>query len=144
MTEKTMTTTTDVPQTYLKSNTHLDTSAVVHDIGDVYEWTWIMFVDAKVTNDKDVPLIEVYKYIDGTGATQTKSKLSSVVEARAEWRFWIGMGFQRITNTTNKGWKYTEDIRKRTEIEKMAKSVKSEFCKKIVAEYSDTNESEVA
>ena len=66
MTEKTMTTTTDVPQTYLISNTHLDTSAVVHDIGDVYEWTWIMFVDAKVTNDKDVPLIEVYKYINFT------------------------------------------------------------------------------
>ena len=119
-----MTTTTDVPQTYLISNTHLDTSAVVHDIGDVYEWTWIMFVDAKVTNDKDVPLIEVYKYIDGTGATQTKSKLISADEARAEWKFWIGQGFQRITNSMNKGWIYTGDIRKRTGIEQMAGSIK--------------------
>ena len=133
MTEKTMTTTTDVPQTYLISNTHLDTSAVVHDIGDVYEWTWIMFVDAKVTNDKDVPLIEVYKYIDGTGATQTKSKLISADEARAEWRFWVDQGFQRITNTTNKGWKYTEDIRKRTGIEKMAGSIKIKPMEKEIA-----------
>jgi len=35
-----------------------------------------------------------------------------VDEARAEWRFWIGQGFQRITDVTDKGWKYTEDMRK--------------------------------
>ena len=114
-----MTTTTD--NSYLISNSHIKESA---DPYKIYEWTWILFVDAKVTNDKDVPLIEVYKYINGTGATQTKSKLISADEARAEWKFWIGQGFQRITNKMNKGWIYTGDIRKRTGIEKMAGSIK--------------------
>ena len=150
----TMTTTTD--KTYLISNTHLDTSTVVHNIGDVYEWTWILFAETPVIEsgfDTVVSRIEVYKYISGTGATQTKSKVVSLDEARAEWRFWIGQGFQRITDKDNKGWKYTEDIRNRTGINKLAKAVTSgmrrpqfakEMQKKLAAEVGDTNEREIA
>ena len=140
-----MTTTTD--KTYLISNTH-------HvDVGDIYDWTWILFAETPVIEversgfDLSVPRIEIYKYISGAGATQTKSKVATVDEARAEWRFWIGQGFQRITDATDKGWKYTEDIRNRAGINKLSplmKSEKSEICKKIVAECSDINESEVA
>ena len=134
-------------KTYLISNTH-------HvDVGDIYDWTWILFAETPVIEversgfDLSVPRIEVYKYISGAGATQTKSKVATVDEARAEWRFWIGQGFQRITDATDKGWKYTEDIRNRVGINKLSplmKSEKSEICKKIVAEGSDINESEVA
>ena len=129
-----MTTTTD--KTYLISNTHLDTSTVVHDIGDIYEWTWILFAEAPVEEsgfDLTDPRIEVYKYINGSGATQTKSKVVSLVEARAEWRFWIGQGFQRITDKDNKGWKYTEDIRSRTGINKLAGSIKIKPMEKEIA-----------
>ena len=115
-------------KTYLISNTHLDTSAVVHDIGDVYEWTWILFAETPVIEsgfDLAAPRIEVYKYIDGSGATQTKSKVVNVDEARAEWKFWIGQGFQRITDKENKGWKYTGEIRERAGINKLAKAVTS-------------------
>jgi|TARA_R110000824_G_scaffold67055_4_gene173714 hypothetical protein len=131
MTEKTMTTTTD--KTFLISNTHLDTSTVVHDIGDVYEWTWILFAETPAIEsgfDRYAPRIEVYKYISDAGATQTNSKVVTVDEARAEWRFWIGQGFQRITDKDNKGWKYTEDIRSRTGINKLAKFRSLNFAKK--------------
>ena len=118
-----MTTTTH--KTYLISNTHLDTSFAKQLANyDVYEWTWILFAETPIIKWKSghshvhgrfrpaFPRIEVYKYVDGPGATQTKSKVVAVVEARAEWRFWIGQGFQRITDVTDKGWKYTEDMRK--------------------------------
>ena len=130
-----MTTTTD--KTFLISNTHLDTSTVVHDIGDVYDWTWILFAESTLTArgrdlefDLAAPRIEVYKYISDAGATQTNSKVVTVDEARAEWRFWIGQGFQRITDKDNKGWKYTEDIRNRTGINKLAKFRSLNFAKK--------------
>ena len=129
-----MTTTTD--KTYLISNTH-------HvDVGDIYDWTWILFAETPVIEversgfDLSVPRIEVYKYISGPGATQTKSKVATVDEARAEWRFWISQGFQRITDATDKGWKYTGDIRNRVGINKLSplmKSEKSEICKKMAA-----------
>ena len=100
--------------------------------------------------DQAVPRIEVYKYIDGPGATQTNSKVVAVDEARAEWKFWIGQGFQRITDATdNKGWKYTEDIRERAGINKLAKAVtsdqrRSQFAKKLAAEVGEINERETA
>ena len=139
-----MTTTTD--KTYLISNTH-------HvDVGDVYEWTWILFAETPVIEsgfDLAAPRIEVYKYIDRVGATQTKSKVVNVYEARAEWKFWIGQGFQRITDKDNKGWKYTEDIRERAGINKLAKAVtsdqrRSQFAKKLAAEVGEINERETA
>ena len=139
-----MTTTTD--KTYLISNTH-------HvDVGDVYEWTWILFAETPVIEsgfDLAAPRIEVYKYIDRVGATQTKSKVVNVDEARAEWKFWIGQGFQRITDKDNKGWKYTEDIRDRAGINKLAKAVtsdqrRSQFAKKLAAEVGEINERETA
>ena len=111
-----MTTTTD--KTYLISNTHLDVSfAKQLSHIRVYGCTWILFAETPIIKwksgfDLAVPRIEVYKYVDGAGATQTKSKVVAVDEARAEWRFWIGQGFQRITDVTDKGWKYTEDMRK--------------------------------
>ena len=139
-----MTTTTD--KTYLISNTH-------HvDVGDVYEWTWILFAETPVIEsgfDLAAPRIEVYKYIDRVGATQTKSKVVNVDEARAEWKFWIGLGFQRSTDKDNKGWKYTEDIRDRAGINKLAKAVtsdqrRSQFAKKLAAEVGEINERETA
>ena len=118
-----MTTTTH--KTYLISNTHLDASfAKQLSHIRVYGWTWILFAETPIIKWKSVlahpesgfdlalPRIEVYKYIDCAGATRTKSKVVAVDEARAEWRFWIGQGFQRITDVTDKGWKYTEDLRK--------------------------------
>ena len=118
-----MTTTTD--KTYLISNTHLDVSfAKQLSHIRVYGCTWILFAETPIIEWKSVhshvhgrfrpafQRIEVYKYVDGPGATQTKSKVVAVDEARAEWRFWIGQGFQRITDITDKGWKYTEDMRK--------------------------------
>ena len=143
-----MTTTTD--KTYLISN---EQRAVRLSDDEIYKSTWILFAETPVIEversgfDLSVPRIEVYKYISGPGATQTKSKVATVDEARAEWRFWISQGFQRITDATDKGWKYTEDIRNRVGINKLSplmKSEKSEICKKIVAECSDINESEVA
>ena len=140
-----MTTTTD--KTYLISN---EQRAVRLSDDEIYKSTWILFAETPVIEversgfDLAVPRIEVYKYISGAGATQTKSKVVTVDEARAEWRFWIGQGFQRITDATDKGWKYTGDIRNRVGINKLASLVKSESCKKIVAECSDINESEVA
>ena len=119
-----MMTTTD--KTYLISNTHLDTSTVVHNIGDVYECIWILFAETlvidSVRGDWTAPRIEIYKYIDDAGVTETGSKIIAVDDARAEWRFWIGQGFQRITDKDNKGWKYTGDIRNRTGINKLAKA----------------------
>ena len=140
-------------KTYLISNE--GNSHVLPDDG-IYELTWILFAESRVIEsgfDLTYPRIEVYKYISGTGATQTKSKVVSLDEARAEWRFWIGQGFQRITDKDNKGWKYTEDIRNRTGINKLAKAVtsgmplnigRSKFAKKLAAEISEINERETA
>ena len=145
-----MTTTTD--KTYLISNTH-------HvDVGDVYEWTWILFAETPVIEsgfDLAAPRIEVYKYIDRVGATQTKSKGVNVDEPRAEWKFWIGQGFQRITDKENKGWKYTGEIRERAGINKLAKAVTSgmrrpgfvrhpDIHREIAAEVGEINERETA
>ena len=148
-------TTTD--KTYLISNTHLDTSTVVHNIGDVYECIWILFAETlvidSVRGDWTAPRIEIYKYIDNAGVTETGSKIIAVDDARAEWRFWIGQGFQRITDKDNKGWKYTGDIRNRTGINKLAKAPPAgmplnidriKFRKKIAAEISEINERETA
>jgi len=150
-----MMTTTD--KTYLISNTHLDTSTVVHNIGDVYECIWILFAETlvidSVRGDWTAPRIEIYKYIDNAGVTETGSKIIAVDDARAEWRFWIGQGFQRITDKDNKGWKYTGDIRNRTGINKLAKAPPAgmplnidriKFRKKIAAEISEINERETA
>ena len=150
-----MMTTTD--KTYLISNTHLDTSTVVHNIGDVYECIWILFAETlvidSVRGDWTAPRIEIYKYIDNAGVTETGSKIIAVDDARAEWRFWIGQGFQRITDKDNKGWKYTGDIRNRTGINKLAKAPPAgmplnidriKFRKKIAAEISEINERETS
>ena len=118
-----MTTTTD--KTYLISNDQ-HVGALPDD--GIYELTWILFAETPVIEsgfDLTYPRIEVYKYINGTGATQTKSKVVNVDEARAEWKFWIGQGFQRITDKENKGGKYTGEIRERAGINKLAKAVMS-------------------
>jgi hypothetical protein len=119
-----MTTTTDDPKTFLISNTHLPASTTVTTAMHRDDWTWILFVEKPVIEsgfDLAAPWIEVYKYIKSpahlTAAERqraTMSKVVSVQEARAEWKFWIGLGFQRITDKDNKGWKYTEDIRERS------------------------------
>ena len=140
-------TTTD--KTYLISN---EQHVGALPDGAIYELTWILFAEIPVIEsgfDQAVPRIEVYKYIDGPGATQTNSKVVAADEARAEWKFWIGQGFQRITDKDNKGWKYTEDIRDRAGINKLAKAVtsdqrRSQFAKKLAAEVGEINERETA
>ena len=148
-----MTTTTD--KTYLISN---DQHAIRLSDDGIYELTWILFAEIPVIEsgfDQAVPRIEVYKYIDGPGATQTNSKVVAVDEARAEWKFWIGQGFQRITDATDKGWKYTEEIRERAGINKLAKAVTSgmrrpgfvrhpDIHREIAAEVGEINERETA
>ena len=126
-----MTTTTD--KTYLISNTkHVGTVA---DDG-IYESTWILFAEPPVIEsgfDLAAPLIEVYKYISSDSGTQTKSKVVAVDEARAEWKFWIGQGFQRVTDKDNKGWRYTRDIRQRCGIKKMVSGIKIKSIEKETA-----------
>ena len=125
---------------YLISNTHLNASAVPGIVGQD-EWTWILFVEAAVIESgfdiTDTALVEIYKYIDGERGTNTKSRVVNVEEARAEWRFWIGQGFQRVTDKTNKGWKYTRDIRQRCGIEKMIGVKKTSNIIKEMGEKSD-------
>ena len=126
-----MTTTTD--KTYLISNTN-HVGALPDD--GIYESTWILFAEPPVIEsgfDLAAPLIEVYKYISSDSGTQTKSKVVAVDEARAEWKFWIGQGFQRITDKENKGWKYTGDIRQRCGIEKMVSGIKIKSIEKETA-----------
>ena len=150
-----MTTTTD--KTYLISN---EQRAVRLSDDEIYKSTWILFAETPVIEsgfDLAAPRIEVYKYIDRVGATQTKSKVVNVDEARAEWKFWIGQGFQRITDKENKGWKYTGEIRERAGINKLAKAVTSgmrrprfakefgrikKMQKKLTAEVGEINERE--
>ena len=126
-----MTTTTD--KTYLISNDqHVGT---LSDDG-IYKSTWILFAETPVIEsgfDLAAPRIEVYKYISSDSGTQTKSKVVAVDEARAEWKFWIGQGFQRITDKENKGWKYTGDIRQRCGIEKMVSGIKIKSIEKETA-----------
>ena len=82
----------------------------------IYEPTWIMFVESTVGSERenvnDV-LIEVYKYIAGSMGTQTTTRRVVVEEARAEWNFWLGQGFNRIIDPENKGWKYTQQMQER-------------------------------
>ena len=148
-----MTTTTD--KTYLISN---EQRPVRLSDDEIYKSTWILFAETPAIEsgfDLTYPRIEVYKYIDGPGATQTNSKVVAVDEARAEWKFWIGQGFQRITDKDNKGWKYTEDIRERAGINKLAKAVTSgmrrpgfvrhpDIHREIAAEVGEINERETA
>ena len=150
-------------KTYLISNE--GNGHVLPDDG-IYELTWILFAESRVIEsgfDLTYPRIEVYKYISGTGATQTKSKVVSLDEGSwREWRFWIGQGFQRITDKDNKGWKYTEDIRERSGNKLVNKLTNTETSgmrrprfakvmnhnvmtqKKLAAESSETNERETA
>ena len=111
-------------KTYMISNAHLDATANDENAG----CTWVLFVEGQVIEsgfDKpDVSTIEIYKYIDGSSATQTSSRVVSLLEARAEWKFWIGQGFQRIVNPTDKGWKYTGELRNRTGIKKLTSRIK--------------------
>ena len=126
-----MTTTTD--KTYLISN---DQHVGTLPADGIYELSWILFAEIPAIEsgfDLTDPRIEVYKYISSNSATQTKSKVVNVDEARAEWRFWIRQGFQRITDKENKGWKYTEDIRQRCGIKKMTSGVKIKPMEKEIA-----------
>ena len=126
-----MTTTTD--KTYLISNTN-HVGALPDD--GIYESTWILFAEPPMIEsgfDLAAPLIEVYKYISSDSGTQTKSKVVAVDEARAEWKFWIGQGFQRVTDKDAKGWRYTRDIRQRCGIKKITSGVKIKPMEKEIA-----------
>ena len=92
---------------YLLSNAHSEESSYM------YEPTWIMFVEPISGERIGDDLIEVYKYIDGHSGTSTTSRKVSAEEARAEWKFWIGLGFDRITDKNSRGWKLTEHIKNR-------------------------------
>lgn len=92
---------------YLLSNAHSEESSYM------YEPTWIMFVEPISGERIGDDLIEVYKYIDGHSGTSTTSRKVSAQEARAEWNFWIGQGFDRITDKNSRGWKLTEHIKNR-------------------------------
>ena len=92
---------------YLLSNAHSEESSYM------YEPTWIMFVEPISGERIGDDLIEVYKYIDGHSGTSTTSRKVSAEEARAEWNFWIGQGFDRITDKNSRGWKLTEHIKNR-------------------------------
>ena len=142
-------------KTYMISNAHLDATAYDENAG----CTWVLFVEGQVIEsgfDKpDVSTIEIYKYIDGSSGTQTSSRIVSLLEARAEWKFWIGQGFQRITDKESKGWKYTGEIRDRAGINKLAKAVTSgmrrprfvrhpDIHREIAAEVGEINERETA
>ena len=114
-------------KTYMISNAHLN-SAHRGAYDENAGCTWVLFVEGQVIEsgfDKpDVSTIVIYKYIDGSSATQTSSRVVSLLEARAEWKFWIGQGFQRIVNPTDKGWKYTGELRNRTGIKKLTSRIK--------------------
>jgi len=73
-------------------------------------WTWILFAELPVIEsgfDKtDVSFIEVFKHITGN-PPQKSIRVVDIDEARAEWRFYIAQGFQRITDPADKGWAYT-------------------------------------
>tara|TARA_Y100000310_G_scaffold202386_1_gene202526 strand:- start:167 stop:556 length:390 start_codon:yes stop_codon:yes gene_type:complete len=127
-------------KTYLISNDQ-HVGALPDD--GIYESTWILFAEPPVIEsgfDSAAPLIEVYKYISSNSGTQTKSKVVAVDEARAEWKFWIGQGFQRITDKENKGWKYTGDMRAGLANYRFAK----EMQKKLTAKVGEINERETA
>ena len=107
---------------YLLSNdSHKD------DYG-IYEPTWIMFVESTAASNKDDVndvLIEVYKYIEGSMGTQTTTRRVVVEEARAEWNFWLGQGFNRITDPENKGWEYTRHLQQRAALNLMFENSKN-------------------
>ena len=91
----------------------------------IYEPTWVMFVEYTVTTNnenEDEALIEVYKYINGAMGTQTTTRRVPIDEARAEWNFWLGQGFSRITDPENKGWKYTQQLQVRAAKSRMFES----------------------
>ena len=73
-------------------------------------WTWILFAELPVIEsgfDKtDVSFIEVFKHITGN-PPQKSIRVVDIDEARAEWKFYIAQGFQRITDPADKGWAYT-------------------------------------
>ena len=107
---------------YLLSNdSHKD------DYG-IYEPTWIMFVESTAASNKDDVndvLIEVYKYIEGSMGTQTTTRRVVVEEASAEWNFWLGQGFNRITDPENKGWEYTRHLQQRAALNLMFENSKN-------------------
>ena len=94
----------------------------------IYEPTWIMFVESTVGSERenvnDV-LIEVYKYIAGSMGTQTTTRRVVVEEARAEWKFWLGQGFNRITDPENKGWEYPRHLQQRAALNLMFENSKN-------------------
>ena len=91
----------------------------------IYEPTWVMFVEytmATNNENEDEALIEVYKYIDGPSGKQTTTRRVPIDEARAEWNFWLGQGFSRITDPENKGLKYTQQLQVRAAKSRMFES----------------------
>ena len=91
----------------------------------IYEPTWVMFVEytmATNNENEDEALIEVYKYIDGPSGKKTTTSRVHIDEARAEWNFWLGQGFSRITDPENKGWKYTQQLQVRAAKSRMFES----------------------
>ena len=94
----------------------------------IYEPTWIMFVESTAASNKDDVndvLIEVYKYIEGSMGTQTTTRRVVVEEARAEWNFWLGQGFNRIIDPENKGWEYTRHLQQRAALNLMFENSKN-------------------
>ena len=107
---------------YLLSNGEPN-DGVHHTEEGIYEPTWIMFVEyTSTTNNENDTLIEVYKYIAGSMGTQTTTRRVPAEEARAEWNFWLGQGFSRITDPENKGWKYTQQLQARAAKSRMFES----------------------
>ena len=91
----------------------------------IYEPTWVMFVEytmATNNENEDEALIEVYKYIAAPSGKQTTTRRVPIDEARAEWNFWLGQGFSRITDPENKGWKYTQQLQVRAAKSRMFES----------------------
>ena len=115
---------TIITKTHLISNTHL--VSVDGDVKQrlrVHRPTWIMFAQVKCPMEINHPRhgegiaykkrMEVHRYIENATLKEeaiSKSKTVNIEEARAEWKFWLRTGFQRITDLKDEGWTHTQKM----------------------------------
>ena len=121
---------TIITKTHLISNTHL--ASVDGDVKQrlrvqrrcrVHRPTWIMFAQVKCPMEINHPRhgegiaykkrMEVHRYIENATLKEeaiSKSKTVNIEEARAEWKFWLRTGFQRITDLKDEGWTHTQKM----------------------------------
>ena len=88
---------------YMLTNKHLN---------DTFNTTWVRFATAP--DGLGGKWMEVSYYVEGKFHGQARGGnrygLYDVIRARELWNFWLEKGFERITDPTDKGWKYTEEM----------------------------------